>query len=337
MKIFIYIAVVTGILSCKNKIKVVNLTPYVIDVQHEVPKDEIHQTVRQFQSKVRSHQKTNSSSETPVEEAIWSQEALANFEFAQNYFNGVDLVADTLMYSLYCYQDSTGNYVTNTQDVVSSYLQLADSLALLDSSMRYQYINIYGTVNPGQNNISITALAFKTPPLVITADIITAWDNYQAGFNYGHCNKIDQGDVKWRIMKHLNWNMSNGFSQNSFGSAYPQGNYYFTSVKHIFGDNMGNTPNDLNKLMGMPMDPYANTSPAYGSCYRANYCISHDKIQYYANRTWAILSYHNQPGWEPIGVKIIDVKTCSKNPWSPKGLYNKFQRGDYGIVVIATP
>lgn len=332
---FLILPLAITALSC-NQITTNDISPYVIDVQYNVPIEEIHNEVLRFQLSTRNEALNKSTPTMPVDQAIWSQEALANYEYAQNFFNGVDLIADTILYNIFCYVDSTGEMVSNTQDVINTYLNLSDSLSELDTNFRYQYVDIYGTVIPSQNKIQVSALAFKTPPYALTPDVITTADNYQAGLMYGHCNKVNSGDVKWRIMKHLNWNMANGFTPNNFG-PYPHGNFYFTSVKGLNNSSMNGVPSDMYKLLGMPSDPYLSGSPAYNSCYRANFCIPYDRIQYYADRAWAVASYHSTANWQPIGIKIIDKIACASTPWSPAGIYNEFKRVDYGIVIIATP
>lgn len=340
MRNSIILTVFVLICGCTTERLAEQIQPFEVDTQHEVERDEIHKSVLDFQSIVGNEHRTKTSTTMTIEETIWSQEALANYEYAQNYFDGVDLAVDTLMYSIYCYQDSVGDFVCNIQDVINTYSILADSLSQLDTSLRYQYIDLVGAVNPSNNSAMITALAFKTPPLVIAPDVIVSYDQYQAGQMLGHCNKLWPGDVRWRIEKHLNWNMKNGFTLNSFGSTYPQGNFYFTSVKHLNYSQIitSNPPDEILMTLGMPLDPYDHLSPALGGAYSANFCIPADRIQFYSDAVFTVLSHFNAPGWEPIGVQIEEFIIGSGTPWNPyPTIYHRFKRGDYGIVTVFSP
>jgi hypothetical protein len=57
---------------------------------------------------------------------------------------------------------------------------------------------------------------------------------------------------------------------------------------------------DSANLLGQYFDPYFNITPAFGSHYQVDYCITHDRIQAYANFALDDINAHRPVGYEAL-------------------------------------
>jgi hypothetical protein len=270
-------------------------------------KDSLKALIRHYDQVVCSKRYSKTSSEITTEDAIWVIEALANYHFATQYFFSTNTTVDTLVVPLYCYQNNLGDVVSNLGDVVDAFDAISDSLTANGTTINYLFLDIQGSVDLNTNTAMIIVHSFKAPSYSISPDSITVNDNWHAGGGEGNCAKQFRGqDAQTRIKRHLDWNMYNGFTVNSYGSYVP-GSTFFVNIAPL---NFVSTPNQL----GQYLDPFINLSPAYGSHYLTDYCIPYNRIQTYANLAFAEITAHRPVGYEAL--YAITNQTITPMNWS---------------------
>lgn len=294
----IFILSVLIVTACENNISKFTELNKSFDPIIDESSDSLEKLVQSYLPAFEKNFNNKTSTEISTENAVWLVEAMANYNFATEYLNSTNTTVDTLIFPLYCFQNSNGEVVSNLQDIVNLYNRISDSLLSINSTQNYLFIDTKGELNLPTNTAMVHVHTFKVNSYSIVPDLISSSDNWHAGGGEGNCAKQFKGqDALTRIKRHLDWNMYHGFTLNSYGTYMP-GSTFFVNVSPLTF-----YPDSAN-LLGQYFDPYFNSTPAFGSHYQVDYCITHDRIQTYADFALDDINAHRPVGYEALYAKL---------------------------------